>query len=134
MKDFYKRDRRSYPIEIYVKHLNQLVSESKKDNNLTEESKLARALLYNLEYSQRYMDENSLALSLYVLDSFAVIEKDQKDIFGREKLSLKNIPTKVKKFIIKEYENHLKDVDKSVKDIKNLFVEVESEKDSEQDI
>lgn len=108
--NIYKSNRRCYEIREYIQYLNKRIGEIKDKNKLTDEDKLAKILLFNLEHYSRYEQEKGMTFTLYILDHFTDIVKDENDIFQRRKIEF-HIPTKVKRNLFREYREYVKTVE-----------------------
>ena len=108
--DIYKSNRRCYEIREYIQYLNKRIGEIKDKHKLTDEDKLAKILLFNLEHYSRYEQAKGMTFTLYILDHFTDIVKDENDIFQRRKIEF-HIPTKVKRNLFREYREYVKAVE-----------------------
>ncbi len=124
--NFFDNDAKTVDLVQYRYLLNRIVAESSFKDSLSEEDKLAKVLLFNIDFYSKYQQQEGLYKTNFILDFYADIKQDRNDIFQRQIIDLARIPKQVRKYLFKEYKDCYKFLDKDLKSNK-LFVEVNSE-------
>ncbi len=127
--DYYKNNSRTEELEDYKKYLNKMVVDSSFKEKLSEDDKLAKVLLFNLEFYQTYNQHEHLVKTMMILDYYADVVQDRNDIFQRMMIDLSRVPKKVRKYLFKEYKVYNKTLDKVLKENK-VFVEQKAQEEN----
>ncbi len=113
--DYFNIDIKTRDLSEYEYYLNRVVKESYFKKEMSEDDKLAKVLLFNINFYRTYNFTTELVNTTMILDYYADVVQDRNDIFQRQIISLERIPKKIRKNLFKEFKECNKTIEKVLK-------------------